>query len=61
MKYEQLEEIVDGCALLRYNDRLYAIAGSENGKFVFADIKDDSRIRATYDEILQNKEYAVAY
>lgn len=61
MKYEQLEEIVDGCALLSYNDHLYAIVGSENGKFVFADIKDDSRIRASYEEVLRNKEYAVAY
>ena len=57
----EVEDLLDGCALLEYSGNLYELAGFENGKYIFQNVNDDSHIRCTYESLWASREYEIQY
>ena len=53
MNCEQIELILDGCALIEYCGNLYEYIGDQDGKHVFSDINDGEPIFVS-DKALRN-------
>ena len=57
----QVSELMDGCALLECLGNLYQYVGSENGKFVFQSMSNDSFIKTSYENLLTMPEYIIQH
>lgn len=54
---KQVDELIDGCALLEYLGNLYEYIGTENGKFIFQNINNDHFIKRDKENLLTMREY----
>lgn len=61
MKISQINEILEGLALLEYIGCLYEYAGMEKEKYIFQSINDDHYIKVSYDSLLTMNEYDIQY
>lgn len=57
----QINELLDGCALLECLGNLYEFIGSENGKYIFQNVNNDSYIKCSYKSLLTMPEYDIQY
>ena len=57
----QIEELIDGCALLERFENLYEYCGTINGRLLFQNVSDDSHITASYEMLLTEPEYTIQY
>lgn len=56
---EQVEALMDGCALLECLGNLYEYVGTENGKYVFQSVSNDRFIKADKEALLTMPEYHI--
>lgn len=61
MRIEWAEDILDGCAFLEYDGKLYEYVGSENGECIFEEIRDGSKIKCTYTDLISKPKYKIRY
>lgn len=61
MKEKQINDVLDGCALLEYLGDLYEYVGSANGKHTFQCVTDDSHVILSYQELLTSPYVSVQY
>lgn len=54
---KEVKCLLDGHALLEYIGNYYEYVGSENGKFIFQNVNDDSHIKLSYEQLLLNDIY----
>ena len=54
---KEVKCLLDGHALLEYIGNYYEYIGSENGKFIFQNVNDDSHIKLSYEQLLLNDIY----
>lgn len=54
---KEIKCLLDGHALLEYIGNYYEYVGSENGKFIFQNVNDDSHIKLSYEQLLLNDIY----
>lgn len=57
----QLNDILEGIALLEYFGNLYEYAGMEAGKYIFQCVSDDSYIKVTAESLRTLPEYDIQY
>lgn len=57
----QLNDLLEGVALLGYFGNLYEYAGMEAGKYIFQSVNDDSYIKVTPESLRTFPEYGVQY
>lgn len=57
----QIDELMDGCALLECLGNLYEYIGSEGGKLVFQSISNDRFIKTDVENLLTMPEYQIQY
>lgn len=53
----QLNDLLEGVALLEYFGNLYEYVGMEAGKYIFQSVSDDSDIKATPESLRTLPEY----
>lgn len=61
MTREQVEDVLDGAALLEYLGNLYEYAGMDQGKYLFQSVNDDHSIWGSYENLLTMPEYDIQY
>ena len=61
MTRQQIEDLMDGVALLESTGNLYEYAGTEQGKYFFQCVSNDQFIRTNYESLFTLPEYGIQY
>ena len=61
MTERQLDEVLEGTALLEHIGNLYEYVGMEHGKYVFQAVNDDYYFIIGYERIIGNPDYDAQY
>lgn len=61
MKISEINDILDGTALLEYIGNLYEYVGTENEKYIFQNINNDDYIKIKYNSLFTIPEYKIQY
>lgn len=61
MTHYQVNEILEGTALLEYVGNLYEYIGMNKNKYVFQSLNDDSYVEAKLEYLLTMPEYDIQY
>ena len=61
MTGREIEEILDGCALIEYCGNLYEYIGDQDGKHVFSDMRDGEPIFISDKALRQSTEFYFTY
>ena len=58
---KQVDELIDGCALLECLGNLYEYIGMENGRYIFQSTSNDRHIKTSFESLLTMPEYSISY
>ncbi len=61
MTKKQVEDLLDGVALLECLGNLYEYVGMDQGKYIFQSISSDQFIRSSYKNLFTMPEYCIQY
>lgn len=61
MKDSQINDLLEGKALLIYLGNLYEYIGEEKGKYLFQSVNDDGYIRVSRKNLLTMPQYDIEY
>lgn len=61
MTKQQVEDLLDGVALLECLGNLYEYVGTDDGKCVFQSVSNDQCIKSSYENLFVMPEYSAQY
>ena len=61
MRAQEIEDIIDGCALLDWYGNLYTVSGKKGDQIIFKSTDDSHYLKVEYEALLTGPEYHVRY